>query len=413
MNIINDNTEYLITKYEQCSDWIKKNEVALTVLAASLALKGLSHLLFSSPTTSLIGASSNAIAGSALLFSGIKEYKKPIKERNRNTHTKTAAIVKMLVGSGLLCWSGYDLWSYFNPPTISSLLSELNEERIIAIGDVHGDLDGLKENLRQAGLVNNHGDWIGGKQVFVQLGDIVDRGPKSEETWLYLRKLQEQARGAGGKVIRIVGNHELMWLNRDFRYINPTTDTYFTRERMIGAISDDILKCSAQHGCDAQAAYVAGNGKIVFIHAGLVNDMNEVLKKEIAEIGAVAVENVTNPSIFERINKILKDAVKYGTYEHPLFNAGQARGGTGVDGVFWADKSALDKQAVSSVVQIVGHNPPFNGASPIRLDPNQRVIYADAGMLDRYGGNRCFVEIEKNAIYSHCKTGLNWIKQIL
>ena len=50
-------------------------------------------------------------------------------------------------------------------------------ERIVAIGDFHGDWEHYLETLRAAGLVNERGRWIGGTTHLVQTGDIPDRGP--------------------------------------------------------------------------------------------------------------------------------------------------------------------------------------------------------------------------------------------
>lgn len=410
MNSLNglSNYRYAHHKDESVINMIEKSDISWKIAAAALCLKGLSNLACYPSTAHLVGGGVNTIAGTMLLSKGIEEYKSSKKGNDKKIHNKSA-LLKIAVGSGLLCWAGYDFWKFFNPPTITSLYSmDIGQERIIAIGDVHGDLDGLQENLRRAGLINEKGDWIGGKQTFVQLGDIVDRGPKAEETWLYLRELQAQARKAGGKVIRIVGNHELMWLNQDYRY-KADEDTYWVRLRMNHAIKADILNG------DAQAGYVAGNGKVAFLHAGLVKNLDALLRKEVvAKAGGGAVEGVSNASIVEKINEILREAVAKDDYKHPIFQAGAARGGRGLGGVFWADKSILDSYAVSSMLQIVGHNPPANGiVPPIRLDPYQRVIYADAGMLGKYGGKRCFVELDKNEAFAQCKMGKDWVKAVL
>lgn len=47
--------------------------------------------------------------------------------------------------------------------------------RLIAIGDIHGDMKALKIILRSAGLINAALNWTGGDTVVVQTGDIMDR----------------------------------------------------------------------------------------------------------------------------------------------------------------------------------------------------------------------------------------------
>jgi TPR repeat protein len=94
-------------------------------------------------------------------------------------------------------------------------------ERVIAIGDVHGDYESLAAVLRSAGLIDKDGNWTGGKTHLVQTGDIVDRGPESREVMDLLIRLQKQAEAAGGAVHCLLGNHEAMNLYGDLRYVSP------------------------------------------------------------------------------------------------------------------------------------------------------------------------------------------------
>ena len=50
-------------------------------------------------------------------------------------------------------------------------------DRVVAVGDVHGDYDQLVAVLRSAGLIDEQGNWTGGKTHLVQNGDVLDRGP--------------------------------------------------------------------------------------------------------------------------------------------------------------------------------------------------------------------------------------------
>lgn len=47
--------------------------------------------------------------------------------------------------------------------------------RIVAVGDIHGDLDNAGRVLEMAGVVDEDGNWSGNIDVFVQTGDIIDR----------------------------------------------------------------------------------------------------------------------------------------------------------------------------------------------------------------------------------------------
>ena len=82
--------------------------------------------------------------------------------------------------------------------------------RVVAIGDVHGELDGLTTLLQKAGLVDDERHWVGGRATLVQLGDVLDRGADALTAAELLMRLQEEAAAAGGEVVVLMGNHEQM-----------------------------------------------------------------------------------------------------------------------------------------------------------------------------------------------------------
>jgi hypothetical protein len=124
--------------------------------------------------------------------------------------------------------------------------------KLVAIGDIHGDLSSAIQALKLAEVIdksipNNLTDinqikWIGGKTVVVQLGDQIDRVrpgklvndlcPKNDSE-LYqdegsdlkivclFEKLHTEAMKSGGALFSIFGNHELMNVDGDFRYVSP------------------------------------------------------------------------------------------------------------------------------------------------------------------------------------------------
>lgn len=94
-------------------------------------------------------------------------------------------------------------------------------QRIIAIGDLHGDHEAWRAIAKAAGLVDAKGKWTGGKTTLVQMGDIVDRGPDSLKIIRDLANLQREAPRRGGKVIVLLGNHEAMMMTGDLRYVHP------------------------------------------------------------------------------------------------------------------------------------------------------------------------------------------------
>lgn len=120
-------------------------------------------------------------------------------------------------------------------------------ERIVAIGDVHGDYDNYIQTLQAAGVVNRRGRWTGGETHLVQLGDIPDRGPDTLQIIRHLSRLATQARRAGGRVHHLIGNHEAMNVSGDLRYVDPgeyeafvTRDSRRIRDRYFDALMSHL-----------------------------------------------------------------------------------------------------------------------------------------------------------------------------
>ena len=80
--------------------------------------------------------------------------------------------------------------------------------RIVAVGDVHGAYDNLVNVLKNAGLIDDELDWVGGEAHLVQVGDVVDRGANSRRCLDLLMELEQEAERAGGQVHVLIGNHE-------------------------------------------------------------------------------------------------------------------------------------------------------------------------------------------------------------
>ncbi len=91
--------------------------------------------------------------------------------------------------------------------------------RIVAVGDLHGDMAATRQALQLAGAIDDSDQWIGGELVVVQTGDQLDRGDDEQAILELLDRLQDQAQAAGGALHLLNGNHELMNARLDFRYI--------------------------------------------------------------------------------------------------------------------------------------------------------------------------------------------------
>ena len=97
-----------------------------------------------------------------------------------------------------------------------SLLAQ-GSARLVAIGDIHGEIDGFKRLLQTAGLADATGRWTGGRTQLIQTGDYTDRGTGTRAVLDLLMRLESQAKSAGGRAFALLGNHEVMNLIGDTR----------------------------------------------------------------------------------------------------------------------------------------------------------------------------------------------------
>ncbi|KAI4378765.1 hypothetical protein MLD38_016199 [Melastoma candidum] len=98
--------------------------------------------------------------------------------------------------------------------------SPFEGHRLVAIGDLHGDLPKALQSLALSGLVDpSSGRWAGGSSTLVQVGDVLDRGDRELCLLYSLEKLRREAAAAGGSVLTLNGNHEIMNVEGDFRFV--------------------------------------------------------------------------------------------------------------------------------------------------------------------------------------------------
>ena len=124
--------------------------------------------------------------------------------------------------------------------------------KLVAIGDIHGDLVVAIKALKLAKVIDdsipnttkdiNKINWCGGNTIVVQLGDQIDRVRPNEfvndlcaandselnqdegsdlKIICLFEKLHQQAIKQKGALFSILGNHELMNIEGDFRYVSP------------------------------------------------------------------------------------------------------------------------------------------------------------------------------------------------
>ena len=156
--------------------------------------------------------------------------------------------------------------------------------RIVAIGDLHGDLEASRTALRLAGAIDVNDRWIGGDLVVVQTGDILDRGDGEAEIVDLFQRLRAEAAEAGGAVYVLNGNHELMNAYLDFRYATEGGFADFGGEVEVDPADSVLAQLEPIQRGRAVAARPGGSlaqvfseqpiqvilGKTLFTHAGIL-----------------------------------------------------------------------------------------------------------------------------------------------
>jgi hypothetical protein len=148
-------------------------------------------------------------------------------------------------------------------------------ERVVAVGDPHGAYEELVATLRGTGVVDEELRWSGGKTHLVSLGDLLDRGDYGRQVMDLLIRLQGEAAAAGGAVHVVLGNHEVMNLSGDLRYVSEGDYAQFGETSRDG-LPPGFLERRAAFAPDGEyGRWLLGQpGAIVindtlFLHAGV------------------------------------------------------------------------------------------------------------------------------------------------
>lgn len=298
---------------------------------------------------------------------------------------------------------------------------EASPPRIVAIGDLHGDYDAYRSLIRESGLTDARGRWAGGAAIFVQTGDIPDRGPDTRKIIDHLMKLEKQAQRRGGAVVALVGNHEAMNMIGDLRYTAPAEFAAFAtsrskklRENYFNAHFDDL---QSRYRARDPSLTDEGVREAFYAEAPLGYLEQRAAWSPTGELGAwVGAHDaiyVVGDTLFvhggvssayatlsiDEINRRVRDGFAGGDKAiledeaGPLWYRGLAEESPQGE----ADvAAALAAYGVARIV--IGHTPSLEG---IRSLYGGRVIDIDTGISAYYGGVRSYLEIDNGKIVAH------------
>jgi len=147
-------------------------------------------------------------------------------------------------------------------------------KKIAAISDIHGQYDVMLKLFTSNDIINEELEWSFGDGHLVITGDIFDRGEQVTEILWFIYELEQQAQDAGGKVHMLLGNHEVMVMSGDIRYIHKK---YRYTTALTKRMYQDLFGENTVLGNWLRTKPVAISiNDIVFLHAGFSKDLLEL-----------------------------------------------------------------------------------------------------------------------------------------
>lgn len=259
--------------------------------------------------------------------------------------------------------------------------------KIVSVPDLHGDYERTVQVLQAAGLIDPRtGAWSGGSTNLVQTGDIADRGPDTQKIYKLFARLAVEAAEQGGEVHNLLGNHEVMNLQGDYRYVNSH------EIKTVGGTAQwhSLWKPDAEIGQQVRKFKVAVKvGPVLFVHAGLLPLFlkNGHSLEDVNRDVAAALSEDGRPHRKKPHSTPLQDLL-------------------GENGPTWTrfyDSSKHSEEVCNAVSQVlekagaqrmvVGHNIQERAKGEFRVSPvcGGRLILADTAVSSAYGGEMSYI----------------------
>ena len=260
-------------------------------------------------------------------------------------------------------------------------------DRLVIIGDIHGDIKRFKNILLDAKIINNNIEWIAEPQntIVIQMGDQIDSLNRIEDNdWEVLEDIEmlkftdlldKIASTKGGKVISIIGNHEFMNILGNYTYVSAKSIANNEKRR------NELFKPGGQLSkILSNRPIIIKIGSLLFCHAGLKESHLFVLQKYNKEIFYLnklwktfaLTNNINNQEDSEIFSKIILDD----------------------DGILWT-RSLTSGEELNIVLKNINCNHMFVGhtvVDSIKLI-NNNLWYTDTG-ISRAFGNKIYQYID-------------------
>jgi hypothetical protein len=250
---------------------------------------------------------------------------------------------------------------------ISEFLEDCTK-RVGVVGDVHGELQALKDILRALGFIDSLDHWCARDGTLVFTGDI-GHGRHLQEVFDFIHRLAAQAHRLGGRIVWTLGNHDL-YVDREGGQGGEDSLGY----RLWPTIREAALHPERHPGLTVQAAYFE-HGKL-FVHAGVLPNIVELAMRERGARDAETVASYVNDVLRETL--VERERISARDLPHEIFHVGTSHTrerrmpdeiGYEPAGVFTPDLREVDHYRYHGrlLPQVVGHTASRRGE--IRYSP--------------------------------------------
>jgi hypothetical protein len=249
-----------------------------------------------------------------------------------------------------------------------SAFLEACTKRMGVVGDIHGELQALKDVLRALGFIDSCDFWSARDGTLVFTGDV-GHGRHLQEVFDFIHRLASQAHGFGGRIVWTLGNHDL-YVDREGGQGGEDSLGY----RLWPKIREAALHPERHPGLVVQAAYFDHDK--LFVHAGLLPNIVEVALRDQGARGAEEIALYVN-QVF-RHALVERERIRARDLPHEIFHIGTSHakerrlpGEIGYEpaGIFTPDLREVDHYRYHDTLlpQVIGHTASRNGE--IRYSP--------------------------------------------
>ncbi|SIO41731.1 metallophosphoesterase [Chitinophaga niabensis] len=157
--------------------------------------------------------------------------------------------------------------------------------KLMVLSDIEGNFNALRKLLEAGKIIDKQFNWIFGDGHLVFCGDMFDRGSQVTECLWLLYILEEKAKSQGGYVHFVLGNHEILNLSGDLRYLVPK---YLENAELMGVPYSVLYNEQSELGRWIRTKNVIEKiGDLLFVHGGISSEVVD-LNLPVTEINDIS-----------------------------------------------------------------------------------------------------------------------------